>query len=138
MMPPCFTWSIMITTFSWFLTTLRKYPNIINSPTKNIEFNNKFYFIVFYRSWNLRMVNLKDSVLSASNPLKKPWLLVMSSTVNNYFNFLFLKQFPILKKNLLFSNFFDLNSNVLEIKPGSRIRDMEADMVDIFDLHGGC
>ena len=29
----------------------------------------------------------------------------------------------------------------LEIKPcglGSRIRDMEADMVNIFDLHGGC
>ena len=31
--------------------------------------------------------------------------------------------------------------NFLEIKPcglGSRIRDMEADMVNIFDLHGGC
>ena len=31
--------------------------------------------------------------------------------------------------------------NKLEIKPcglGSRIRDMEADMVNIFDLHGGC
>ena len=30
---------------------------------------------------------------------------------------------------------------ILEIKPcglGSRIRDMEDDMVNIFDLHGGC
>ena len=34
-----------------------------------------------------------------------------------------------------------LNYKILEIKPcglGSRIRDMEADMGDIFDLHGGC
>ena len=33
------------------------------------------------------------------------------------------------------------NIMLLEIKPcglGSRIRDMEADMVNIFDLHGGC
>ena len=37
--------------------------------------------------------------------------------------------------------FFHPNHIELEIKPcglGSRILDMEADMVNIFDLHGGC
>ena len=39
------------------------------------------------------------------------------------------------------SKFFTSIYDVLEIKPcglGSRIRDMEADMVNIFDLHGSC
>ena len=36
---------------------------------------------------------------------------------------------------------FFFHYQILEIKPcglGSRIRDMEANMVNIFDFHGGC